>query len=57
MSDKPGKRTAEQVFNSALEIDTSEERLAFLDQACKGLYPEKDYHTLYFGEILACYEM
>jgi len=20
------------------------------------LYPEKDYHTLYFGEILACYE-
>ena len=23
------------------------------DQA---LYPQKDYHTLYFGEILACYE-
>ena len=21
-----------------------------------GLYPEKDYHTLYFGEITACYE-
>jgi flavin reductase (DIM6/NTAB) family NADH-FMN oxidoreductase RutF len=21
------------------------------------LYPEKDYHTLYFGEILACYEI
>jgi flavin reductase (DIM6/NTAB) family NADH-FMN oxidoreductase RutF len=20
------------------------------------LYPKKDYHTLYFGEILACYE-
>ena len=20
------------------------------------LYPEKDYHTLYFGEIVACYE-
>ena len=20
------------------------------------LYPEKDYHTLYFGEIMACYE-
>lgn len=20
------------------------------------LYPEKDYHTLYFGEILACYQ-
>jgi len=24
-----------------------------LDQA---IYPKKDYHTLYFGEILACYE-
>ena len=22
----------------------------------EGLYPKKDYHTLYFGEILACYE-
>ena len=22
----------------------------------KSLYPQKDYHTLYFGEILACYE-
>jgi flavin reductase (DIM6/NTAB) family NADH-FMN oxidoreductase RutF len=21
-----------------------------------GLYPAKDYHTLYFGDILACYE-
>jgi flavin reductase (DIM6/NTAB) family NADH-FMN oxidoreductase RutF len=21
-----------------------------------GLYPQKDYHTLYFGEIVACYE-
>jgi flavin reductase (DIM6/NTAB) family NADH-FMN oxidoreductase RutF len=21
-----------------------------------GLYPEKDYHTLYFGEIVDCYE-
>lgn len=21
------------------------------------LYPKKDYHTLYFGEILACYEI
>ncbi len=25
------------------------------DYASK-LYPQKDYHTLYFGEILACYE-
>lgn len=22
----------------------------------RSIYPEKDYHTLYFGEILACYE-
>jgi flavin reductase (DIM6/NTAB) family NADH-FMN oxidoreductase RutF len=22
----------------------------------KALYPQKDYHTLYFGEIIACYE-
>lgn len=30
---------------------------AFLDNELDtGLYPEKDYHTLYFGEIVACYE-
>jgi flavin reductase (DIM6/NTAB) family NADH-FMN oxidoreductase RutF len=29
----------------------------YLASECKGLYPEKDYHTLYFGEIMACYEM
>ena len=30
---------------------------AFLDKEYdKSLYPQKDYHTLYFGEILACYE-
>ena len=30
---------------------------ALLDQEYdKALYPQKDYHTLYFGEILACYE-
>jgi hypothetical protein len=23
----------------------------------KALYPQKDYHTLYFGEIVACYEI
>ena len=28
-----------------------------LDKDCdSSLYPQKDYHTLYFGEILACYE-
>ena len=27
-----------------------------LDKECEGLYPAKDYHTLYFGEIIECYE-
>ena len=27
-----------------------------LDKECEALYPAKDYHTLYFGEILACYQ-
>lgn len=27
-----------------------------LDPALEKLYPEEDYHTLYFGEILCCYE-
>lgn len=30
---------------------------AYLDKDYESsLYPQKDYHTLYFGEILACYE-
>ena len=30
---------------------------AYFDKDCdSSLYPQKDYHTLYFGEILACYE-
>jgi flavin reductase (DIM6/NTAB) family NADH-FMN oxidoreductase RutF len=30
---------------------------AYLDKNYESsLYPQKDYHTLYFGEILACYE-
>ena len=29
---------------------------AFLDSGLEKLYSNKDYHTLYFGEILACYE-
>jgi flavin reductase (DIM6/NTAB) family NADH-FMN oxidoreductase RutF len=29
---------------------------AFLDKDYdRSLYPQKDYHTLYFGEIMACY--
>ena len=30
---------------------------AFLDESYQSFYPEKDYHTLYFGEILECYEL
>lgn len=38
------------VFKSAMDP-------AYLDAGYdKALYPQKDYHTLYFGEILACYE-
>ncbi|MBU0944607.1 MAG: flavin reductase family protein [Proteobacteria bacterium] len=29
---------------------------AFLEPSFEKLYPEKDYHTLYFAEIVACYE-
>jgi flavin reductase (DIM6/NTAB) family NADH-FMN oxidoreductase RutF len=28
----------------------------YLDKELEGLYPAKDFHTLYFGEILECYE-
>ena len=27
----------------------------FIDKEMEALYPKKDYHTLYFGEIAACY--
>jgi flavin reductase (DIM6/NTAB) family NADH-FMN oxidoreductase RutF len=37
------------VFKSAMDPTHLAEDYA-------SLYPEKDYHTLYFGEILACYE-
>ncbi|THB74472.1 MAG: flavin reductase family protein [Desulfobulbaceae bacterium] len=30
---------------------------ALLDPQLEKLYPEKDYHTLYFGEILDCYNL
>ncbi|MBT8345448.1 MAG: flavin reductase family protein [Desulfofustis sp.] len=29
---------------------------AGLDEKLEKLYPAKDYHTLYFGEIVACYQ-
>jgi flavin reductase (DIM6/NTAB) family NADH-FMN oxidoreductase RutF len=28
----------------------------YLDKEYDALYPAKDYHTLYFGEIVACYQ-
>jgi flavin reductase (DIM6/NTAB) family NADH-FMN oxidoreductase RutF len=28
----------------------------FMESSLDKLYPKKDYHTLYFGEIVACYE-
>jgi len=27
-----------------------------MDKGLESLYPKKDYHTLYFGEIVACYQ-
>ena len=27
-----------------------------MDKQLEDLYPKKDYHTLYFGEIVACYQ-
>jgi len=29
----------------------------FLDAEYQRLYPNKDFHTLYFGELVACYEV
>jgi flavin reductase (DIM6/NTAB) family NADH-FMN oxidoreductase RutF len=29
----------------------------YLDPSLENLYPAKDYHTLYFGEIVDCYEI
>ncbi len=37
------------VYKSAMESKHLARRL-------KGIYPSKDYHTLYFGEIVGCYE-
>jgi flavin reductase (DIM6/NTAB) family NADH-FMN oxidoreductase RutF len=37
------------VFKAAMDPEHLAETYA-------SLYPEKDYHTLYFGEIVACYE-
>jgi len=38
-------------------IDKSAMDPAHLDPGCyASFYTQKDYHTLYFGEIVACYE-
>ena len=64
-----GLRTAKSQTVSSPIIDTAgihlECRLIYktpMDPAClaqaqQSLYPHKDYHTLYFGEISACYEL
>ncbi|UCD33363.1 MAG: flavin reductase family protein [Desulfobacterales bacterium] len=38
------------IFKAAMDPD-------YLAETYEALYPEKDYHTLYFGEILECYEI
>lgn len=38
------------IFKSAMDP-------GLLVEEFHGLYPDKDYHTLYFGEILECYEL
>ena len=38
------------VFKSAMDPE-------FLSADFDRLYPEKDYHTFYFGQIVACYEI
>jgi flavin reductase (DIM6/NTAB) family NADH-FMN oxidoreductase RutF len=38
------------VFKSAMDP-------AFLTDEYEKLYPEKDFHTLYFGQIIDCYEI
>jgi len=48
--DIPGRHyECKIVYKSAMDN-------AFLDESLEKLYPKKDYHTLYFGEILACYD-
>lgn len=59
------QKTAQQVQSPILDISGNhyECRIvyksamdsAFLSPDLEKLYPKKDYHTLYFGEILACY--
>ena len=59
---KPGLRTASPVLDvRGVQLEC---RILYktpmdpsrLDPALGALYPKHDYHTLYFGEILECYE-
>ncbi len=61
-----GKRPAQRVDSPVIDIAgihyeckivyKSAMDSAFMDPSFERLYPQEDYHTLYFGEILACYE-
>jgi flavin reductase (DIM6/NTAB) family NADH-FMN oxidoreductase RutF len=49
--DTPGLHVeCTMVYKNAMQPDN-------LASQFHGLYPEKDYHTLYFGEIVDCYEV
>jgi flavin reductase (DIM6/NTAB) family NADH-FMN oxidoreductase RutF len=59
---KPGLRTASPVLDvRGVQLEC---RILYktpmdpsrMDPAMGALYPKSDYHTLYFGEILECYE-
>ena len=59
---KPGRRTASPILDvRGVQLEC---RILYktpmdpshLDPALGALYPKNDYHTLYFGEILECYE-
>ena len=59
---KPGLHTASPVIDArGVQLEC---RILYktpmdpshMDPSVGALYPKSDYHTLYFGEILACYE-
>jgi len=59
---KPGQRTASPVLDvRGIQLECrimykTPMDPAHMDPALGAMYPKNDYHTLYFGEILACYE-
>ena len=58
----PGQRTASPVLDvRGIQLECrimykTPMDPAHMDPALGAMYPKNDYHTLYFGEILACYE-